>query len=186
MLAETVAGTQNRRAVFLDRDGVLNKPLIRDRKGYAPRHRADFHLYPETAPALHLLKKAGLLLIVVTNQPDIGHGLVSQSEVDAMHHQLQQTTPLDLIQVCPHKQTDGCPCRKPRPGLLLEAAQTLSIDLTRSFMVGDRGSDIAAGQAVGCQTGFINRDYRETMPLQPTVRVDSVLDAAQWIVARLG
>ncbi|MEO5341284.1 MAG: HAD-IIIA family hydrolase [Magnetococcus sp. MYC-9] len=172
------------RAIFLDRDGVLCRSLVRDGKGYAPRSLAEFAIYPEAPTAVGLLKAAGFQIVVVTNQPDIGHGLVTEVCVASMHQRLQAAMPIDLILTCPHRQEEGCGCRKPRPGLLEEAVRRLSIDAGRSFMVGDRSSDVVAGQALGCVTLFIDRHYREPLTVVPDGRVASVWHAAQWIVAR--
>ena len=151
-----------RRVVFLDRDGVINRPLLQDGKPLAPRRVADFVLLPGAAEAIRQLKDAGFFVAVVTNQPDIGNGLVAASVVAAMHAALRQATGVDEIRVCPHSQTAGCACRKPKPGMLLEAAVAHGIDLSASFMVGDRVSDVLAGSAAGCYTIFLDRGYAET------------------------
>ena len=125
-----------RPAVFLDRDGVIVVPEFRDRRSFAPRRLQDFRLYPEAAASLQKLKRAGFLLAVVTNQPDVGNGLMSRSEVEAMHEIMRRELPLDAIKVCFHGQAEGCDCRKPKPGMLLEAADELGINLKRSFKIG--------------------------------------------------
>lgn len=157
-----------RPAVFLDRDGVLNRAELRDGKAFAPRDPRDFRLLPKAAAAVDRLKAAGFLVIVVTNQPDIGNGLVDEAAVAAMHARLRERVAVDDIRVCPHRQTLGCDCRKPRPGMLLAAARDHRIDLARSVMVGDRLSDVAAGAAAGCRTVFIDRRYAETRRPFPT------------------
>jgi D-glycero-D-manno-heptose 1,7-bisphosphate phosphatase len=172
----------SRPAVFLDRDGVIVIPEFRDRRSFAPRRVADFRLYPEAAASLQRLKRAGFLLAVVTNQPDVGHGLIPRSEVDAMHAIMTRELPLDAVKACYHRQADPCDCRKPKPGMLLEAADELGIDLARSFMVGDRGSDVAAGRAAGCTTVFIDLDYAEPPPDAPDHIVHSIAEAADIII----
>src|SRR5262249_45135025 len=112
-----------RRAVFLDRDGVLVIPEMRDGRSYAPRNLDDFRFYPGAKDALRRLKEAGYLLVVVTNQPDVGKGLILKSTVDQMHDRIRKELSIDRIEVCPHVQADECPCRKPKPGMLLEAAR---------------------------------------------------------------
>ncbi len=129
-----------RPAVFLDRDGVIVVPEFRDRRSFAPRRLGDFRLYPEAAASLKKLKQAGFLLAVVTNQPDVGNGLVDRSEVDAMHEIITHELPVDTIKACFHRQVDDCNCRKPKPGMILEAASELGVDLTKSFMVGARAT----------------------------------------------
>ena len=171
-----------RRAVFLDRDGVIAVPMFRDGRSFAPRTLADFKLYPEAAASLQKLKRAGFLLVVVTNQPDVGDGLTARSEVEAMHDVMRRALPVDVIKVCFHGHADRCRCRKPGPGMLLEAASELGIDLARSYMVGDRASDIEAGRRTGCATVFIDLDYAEPAPIAPDYVVRSVAEAADVII----
>lgn len=170
-----------RPAVFLDRDGVLSRSEVRDGKPYAPTRLEDFGLLPDAGPALTALKKAGFLLVVVTNQPDVGNGLVDRAEVDRMNDALADTLPVDAIKTCFHAQSAGCTCRKPEPGMLLEAAEELSIDLSGSFMVGDRWNDIEAGRAAGCRTVFIDRHYGERKPANQDFTTDSLDGAARYI-----
>ena len=169
-------------AVFLDRDGVIVVPDIRDRRSYAPRRLADFRIYPEAAASLQRLKRAGFLLAVVTNQPDVANGLVLRSEVDAMHEIMTRELPLDVVQTCFHGQADRCECRKPKPGMLLELAGKLGIDLEKSFMVGDRSSDVEAGRAAGCATIFIDRGYADPMPHAADYVVHSIAQAVEAII----
>lgn len=172
-----------RRAVFLDRDGVINRCEVRGGKPYAPRNLSDFRLLPGVAGAVRDLKDAGLLVIAVTNQPDIGNGLVDVAVVEAMHDKLRRGVPLDEIMMCPHRQDAGCRCRKPRPGMLVEAAQKWRIDLDRSYIVGDRWSDVVAGQAVGCYTIFIDRGYQETRRARPDGYAASLAAAARLVLS---
>ena len=171
------------RAVFLDRDGVINRSEVRNGKPYAPRRVEDFRLVPGAAAAVRALKQAGFAVIVVTNQPDIGNGLVDATVVDAMHEKLWARMPVDDIKVCPHRQDAGCDCRKPKPGLLIAAAKERGIDLTTSFMVGDRWSDVVAGQAAGCYTIFIDRDYGETRSATPDFKARSLSSATRLILS---
>jgi D-glycero-D-manno-heptose 1,7-bisphosphate phosphatase len=169
-------------AVFLDRDGVIVIPEVRDGRSYAPRRLADFRIYPEAGVSLERLKRAGFLLAVVTNQPDVGNGLLPRSEVEAMHEIMRRDLCLDAIETCFHRQGDGCACRKPKPGMILGLAETLGIDLEVSFMVGDRASDVAAGRAAGCRTVFIDRGYAEPAPSAPDHVVYSIAQAADAII----
>ena len=134
----------SQRAVFLDRDGVLNRPAVRDGLPFPPANLAEFQLYPGVAEGCQQLKNAGFLLIVVTNQPDVGRGTQSRESVEAMHAKLRSYLPvLDGIEVCFHAgNTHGepCGCRKPKPGMLLRAAATHDIDLKRSFLVAIAGA----------------------------------------------
>ena len=152
---------QGRTAVFLDRDGVVNRSLVVEGKPYAPRRLADFRLLPGVRAAIAALRSAGRLVVVVTNQPDLGHGLIEPAVLDAMHDRVRAAG-ADAVLCCPHRQDEGCACRKPRPGMLLTAARDFGIDLAASWMVGDRWNDIAAGRAAGCRTVFIERGYAET------------------------
>lgn len=171
-----------RPAVFLDRDGVLSRTLVRHGKPYAPRVLKDFRLLPRAADSVKRLQLAGFIVIVVTNQPDIGNGLVDYAVVNAMNDLLRNRTHIDGIEMCPHRQDDGCLCRKPEPGMLLKAAIQHSIDLKQSYIVGDRATDIAAGEAAGCRTVFIDRRYRELGPTAPTARVLSLPTAVDFII----
>src|SRR5262245_54937477 len=142
-----------RPAVFLDRDGVIVVPEFRDGRSFAPRRLEVFRLYPDAAASLQKLKQAGFLLAVVTNQPDAGDGLIAHSEVNAMHEIMARQLPLDAVKACFHGHGEACDCRKPKPGMILETATELGINLTKSFMVGDRKSDIKAGRGLTAQEG---------------------------------
>jgi D-glycero-D-manno-heptose 1,7-bisphosphate phosphatase len=172
-----------RPAVFLDRDGVVVIPEFRDRRSFAPRRLEDFRLYPEAAASLQRLKRAGFLLAVVTNQPDVGSGLIPRLEVDAMHETMTRQLPVDAVKSCFHLHDDHCDCRKPKPGMILEAARELGVNLKRSFMVGDRRSDVEAGRAAGCTTVFIDLGYAEPAPDAPDYVVHSIAEAADVIIA---
>jgi D-glycero-D-manno-heptose 1,7-bisphosphate phosphatase len=169
------------RAVFIDRDGVLVKTNIVDGKSYAVRSLSNFNIFPEAATALALLKTSGYLVIVITNQPDVSNKLIKKSVIEEMHTKLTSELLIDAIFTCYHGQNEGCPCRKPQPGLLLEAAATHHIDFSKSFMIGDRKSDIVAGQSVGCYSIFIDRDYSEPKPKNPDGIAKNVREATNLI-----
>ncbi len=171
-----------RRAVFLDRDGVLNASPVRDGKPYAPRSLAEFELLPGVPEALARLRQAGFLNIVVTNQPDVATGKAKREDVEAIHRHLLNELPLDAVKVCFHADGEGCDCRKPKPGMLLDAARELGIDLGASFLVGDRWRDVAAAQAAGCRALFIDYKYQEKQPDRPYIAVKSLPEAAGYIV----
>lgn len=161
-----------RPAVFLDRDGTLNVQVVRDGKPYPPDTLADFRLYDGVIEACARLKTAGFVLVVATNQPDVGRGKQAQAVVEAMHAHLQRLVPsLDRIEVsyAPGQGLDHPENRrrKPAPGMLLDAAASLDLDLRRSWMVGDRWGDIDAGHAAGCRTVFIDHGYTERAPARP-------------------
>jgi D-glycero-D-manno-heptose 1,7-bisphosphate phosphatase len=170
------------KAVFLDRDGVLVIPEFREGRSYAPTRLEGYRFYADAPQALSRLKSAGYKLVVVTNQPDVGKGLIPQVVADKMHERLRDAMPVDMIKACFHTQAADCDCRKPKPGMLLDAARELGIDLGGSFMVGDRASDVEAGEAAGCRTVFIDLDYRERRPATPTFTVRSIAEAADCIL----
>jgi len=173
-----------RRAVFLDRDGVLNRAPVRDGKPRAPYQAKDFRLLPGAARAVSALKRAGFAVVVVTNQPDVGHGLIAPGELNQMHLRLMARTAVDAILVCPHRQNDGCICRKPKPGMLRRAIRRFGIDPERSYMVGDRSGDMAAGRAVGARTVFVDRGYPAEVGANHTPRARSLPDAVAMILGR--
>jgi len=174
-----------RRAVFLDRDGVLNRAIVRNGKPYPPSRPTELQVLPGVIQACTALKAAGFLLIVVTNQPDVARGTQRREVVEAINEALRTRIPLDDIRVCYHDDPDGCFCRKPRPGLLLQAAQDWQVDLTASFMVGDRWKDIEAGRRAGCKTVLIDYGYAETQQSVPHHHVSSLVEATEWIIGQL-
>lgn len=171
-----------RRAVFLDRDGVINEAVLRGGKPYPPDSVNTLMLLPGVPEALAALHAAGFLLLVVTNQPDVARKTQSQQTVEGIHEHLLRTLPLDEIFTCWHDDTDACDCRKPAPGLLLTAAAKYGVDLNRSFMVGDRWRDVEAGRRAGCKTIWINAGYREQKPEPPDLCASSLLEATGWIL----
>ncbi len=144
-----------RRAVFLDRDGVLNRTVLREGRAVSPRKLAEFELLPRVREAVEALKRAELLAIVVTNQPDIARGQLDRAELERMHERLREQVPVEAIYTCPHDDADGCACRKPKPGLLLRAAQEWNAGLAESFLVGDSWKDVLAGKTAGCTSILI-------------------------------
>jgi D-glycero-D-manno-heptose 1,7-bisphosphate phosphatase len=176
--------SEAQRAVFLDRDGVINRAVEREGKPYPPAGPSEFEILPEVPKACAELKAAGFLLIVVTNQPDVGRGTLPQSAVEAMHAAMCRQLPIDRVEVCYHPgqgQSD-CDCRKPRPGMLLRAARELGVDLAQSWMVGDRWRDVDCGQAAGCRTIFIDRGYAEPLRQAPDFRAANLPEAAAIIL----
>ncbi len=175
---------EGKRAVFLDRDGVINEPVVREGKPYPPATLAEFRLLPGVVEACYRLKSAGFLLVVATNQPDIGRGTQTREAVDAMHEFMCRKLPIDHVEMCTHPGRGSvCACRKPAPGMLLHAAELLGIDLARSFMVGDRWRDIDCGAAAGCRTVFIDWGYDEELRAVPDAIVHSLEEAAAHILA---
>jgi D-glycero-D-manno-heptose 1,7-bisphosphate phosphatase len=175
-----------RRAVFFDRDGVLNRPVVRDGLPFPPASVEEFELYPDVVEGCRQLKEAGFLLIVVTNQPDVGRGTQSRESVESMHAKLREDLPaIDDIEVCFHagaRQGEPCDCRKPKPGMLLRAAAIHNIDLERSFLIGDRWRDIDCAHAAGCRAVFIDHGYREPLREKPEFAVTSFREAVALIL----
>ena len=177
-------GIHGRRpAVFLDRDGVINRAVIRDGKPYPPASVASVELVTDAAQVLNGIKSAGYLVIVVTNQPDVARGTQSRAVVEAIHDYLSSVLPIDDFRCCYHDDCDRCHCRKPKPGLILDAARAHEVDLSASVMVGDRWSDVEAGRRAGCRTVFIDCGYTERKPDAPDLVVRTLSDARDWIVA---
>lgn len=170
-----------KKAIFLDSDGVLNLALLRDGKPVSPTTVADLDIPAEVKPSLDRLKEAGYLLICVTNKPDIERGFMTQAAVDAICNKLRLDLPLDDIFICYKENSD---CYKPKAGLLLDATKKYNIDLTQSYMVGDRWRDVEAGQNAGCKTIWIDRGYiGDKKPAKPADHtVYSVTEATQWIL----
>jgi len=175
-----------RPAVFLDRDGVLNKSFIgADGVPRPPAGLEEFALEDGAEEACRLLGTIGFLRIVVTNQPDVARGTQRREIVEAIHRRLRESVSVDDIRICYHDDDDLCGCRKPKPGLLVSAANDWGIDLTASFMIGDRWRDIEAGQRAGCATILIDRHANPSLTLEPTVRVESLPSAVSWISERV-
>jgi D-glycero-D-manno-heptose 1,7-bisphosphate phosphatase len=170
-------------AVFLDRDGVLNRALVKEGKPYPPSSMEELEILEEARLGCALLRDHGFRLICVTNQPDVARGTARIDQVLDFNTYIRDQLGLDAVKICPHDDVDECTCRKPLPGLLLEAAGEFEIDLCRSYMIGDRWRDVDAGQAAGCFTVFVDRDYRERKPDGPNHTTHSTLDAARWIVS---
>ena len=173
-----------RRAIFLDRDGVINRPVVREGKPYTPSSLVEFEILPGVREACRALQELGFLLVVATNQPDVGRGTLAREAVETIHGWLLQQLPIDRIMTCFHgggAYGDPCDCRKPQPGMLLQAAEALKIDLAKSFMIGDRWRDVDCGYNAGCQTIFIDWGYEEKLKRDPDFRARDLLGAAQLI-----
>lgn len=175
----------SRSAVFLDRDGVINRSIIRGGKPYPPSSLEELEILPFVLESLIALKNAGYLLVVVTNQPDVARGMTPKEVVERINEFLKSELPLDAVITCFHDTFDQCDCRKPKSGLLLKAARDLCVDLSSSFMVGDRWRDIEAGWNAGCTTFFVDYGYNEKQPETFDYRVTSLYEAANIILSDL-
>lgn len=175
-------GKKARRAVFLDRDGVINRAFVRGGRPYPPDTLQEMEILPGVVETIEDLHRAGFLVIVATNQPDVATAKQKREVVEAMHRKLFDTLAIDDIKVCYGVEGDDCPCYKPKPGMLVEAAHEWNIDLTRSYMVGDRWRDIGAGRAAGCHTVFIDYGYNERRPEDPDYVVRDIFEAGRIIL----
>ncbi len=169
-------------AIFLDRDGVLNKTFVRDGVSHPPDAVEDFEFLPGVHVACHRLAAAGWPLVVVTNQPDVARGAQSREAVEAMNRLVTERLPVLEVFTCYHDTADDCDCRKPKPGMLLAAARKWHLDLGRSVMVGDRWSDIVAGQAAGCAGVLVLTPHSGAKKCRPEHTVRDLSEAAAWIL----
>jgi len=170
-----------RAAVFLDRDGVLNEVDVRDGTPHPPSGVEHLRVLPGVVEACYRLRELGFALVVVTNQPDIARGKQTRDEVDRLHDALCARLPLDDIVVCAHDDADDCPCRKPRPGMILDAAARMDLDLAESVCVGDRWRDVEAGKRAGVMAIFVDRGYGERRPTDADATVASLPEAVEVI-----
>jgi D-glycero-D-manno-heptose 1,7-bisphosphate phosphatase len=172
-----------RPAVFLDRDGVLSESSVRDGVPVPPATVEEFRLLPGVVDACRVLADAGLALVVVTNQPDVARGTLDPDELERMHAQLAEWLPLDAIYVCRHDDSDGCPCRKPRPGMILQAAADLDLDLNHSVCVGDRWRDFETARRAGVRSVQIAWNHGEPTAVPTDAAFASLFDARFSIIA---
>lgn len=170
--------------VFLDRDGTLNAPVIRENKPYPPQTPEEFVLLDGVLEGCRKLKAAGFKLVVATNQPDVGRGTQSREAVEAMHQHLCRLAPIDAVYVSYASGHEVPPDeeRKPRPGMLLRAVRELDLDLKRAWMVGDRWRDVDSGFNAGVRTIFIDWNYDEKLRAQPNFTVRSFAEAVGIIL----
>ena len=161
-------------AVFFDRDGVINQALVRGGHPYSPANLEQFTWVKGIHDVCEQLKSVGFVLFGATNQPDVGRGLQSLAGVETLHAKIMEELPLERIYSCYHDGIDECNCRKPKPGMLLKAANQYGVDLTRSWLIGDRWKDIDAGNAAGCATVFVDYGYDEELNTFPDHRVSDV------------
>lgn len=176
---------KNRPAIFLDRDGTLNVQVVREGKPYPPQTLAEFRLFDDVPAACRNLARAGYVLVVATNQPDVGRGDQQQAVVESMHERLRTLVPeIARVEVC-YDPGRGEPSlrRKPEPGMILDATRELGLDLTRSWMIGDRWRDIDCGRRAGVRTVFIDFGYAEELRAAPDFTVKSFREAAGIILA---
>jgi D-glycero-D-manno-heptose 1,7-bisphosphate phosphatase len=159
------------KAVFLDRDGVINVPMVRDGLPFAPKDLSEFAFMEGVHDTLRTLSARGYVLLVCTNQPDVARGWQRQEQVDEFHALIRAELPIARIYACYHDNAHACACRKPKPGMLMQGSEEFDIDLKQSFMVGDRWKDIEAGRAAGCRTVYLRHGYDEASAHSPDYEI---------------
>lgn len=170
------------KAVFLDRDGVIVKSVVRGGRADAPRRLDEFEFLPGAKLACHHLIGDGYLLFVVTNQPDVGNGFIHPTTMEAMHKRVMKELPITKIYCCTHSRTTNCDCRKPKPGMLLQAQQEFNIDMTQSWMIGDRDSDVEAGSAAFCKPIILTDDVDYAADTYNCTAAVDLLTATRFIL----
>ncbi|NTU69544.1 HAD family hydrolase [bacterium] len=171
-----------KKAVFLDRDGVINRVILREGKPFPPANKDELEILSGVQDAIDDLRQAGYMIIVITNQPDVSRGITTIALVEEMHQYLKGNLKVDQFYVCYHDNGDNCDCRKPKPGALLAAAEKHGIDLAASYMIGDRWRDTEAGNRAGCKTIFIDYGYKEKKPVSYDYSVKSLKEASLIII----
>jgi D-glycero-D-manno-heptose 1,7-bisphosphate phosphatase len=170
-------------AVFLDRDGVLNRSFVRDGIPRPPANLDEFEWLPDVSKSVTTLAAAGFALVVVTNQPDVAHGTQTKEMVKAINRRVADQLPVLGVLTCYHNDSANCECRKPRPGMLLKAARRWHLDLSRSFLIGDRWRDVEAGRAAGCRSVLIETPYSGRERCRPDRCVPNLAEAVRWLLA---
>jgi len=170
----------SRKAIFLDRDGVINYPILKQGKPYPPRKLDEVKIYPEVPSFLEIMKNSGFYLIVITNQPDVGKKKIKYSDLKIMHKKLFDKILYDDIFVSTSVSNKSW-YKKPNPGMLIKAVKKYNIDIKKSFLVGDRWKDIMAAEKIGCRSIFIDRKYKELKPTKQIATVGSLSGALNII-----
>ena len=176
-----MSSTPPNRALFLDRDGVLNKAIIKNRKPYPPTKIEELEIISGVQEGLELLKHSGFKLIVITNQPDVARGTLSKEKVDEINNTISQNLNIDEIISCFHDDSDNCECRKPKPGMILQAVKKWNIDLTLSYLIGDRWRDIQTAKNIGLNSILIKYDYDEKK-INADFECNNLEEAANFIL----
>jgi D-glycero-D-manno-heptose 1,7-bisphosphate phosphatase len=168
------------RAIFLDRDGVVNKVVLRKGTPSSPRTVDEFELEADAHKSISRLKAAGFKIFVVSNQPDLARGHLTRAALDAMTGTVLATLPVDGVRICPHDDDDACSCRKPKPGMLIDLARENRLVLSQSFMIGDSWKDSTAAARAGCRSIILDRPYNQNAPAD--LRVTDLGQAADVVL----
>jgi D-glycero-D-manno-heptose 1,7-bisphosphate phosphatase len=171
------------KAVFLDRDGVLNQIVERDGRPGSPRTLAELRLVDDLH-SVGRLKDAGFLVFMITNQPDVARGHVTMDLLEAMLTEIRRRAPIDDYRICPHEDVDSCVCRKPRPGMILDLAQHWHVDLFRSYVIGDMWRDVEAARSAGCMPVLIRRSYNDGV--EASAEAQSLAEAVEMVLTNVG
>jgi D-glycero-D-manno-heptose 1,7-bisphosphate phosphatase len=161
-------------AIFLDRDGVVNYSIIREKKPYAPICLDELKIIPEIKSVIDFFKKRKFMVFVITNQPDVARGKVTKDEVEKINASILSQLSIDEIFTCYHDNQDQCECRKPKPGAFVTLSQKYNVDLSKSIMVGDRAKDIEAAKNANCPSVFIDYGYNEPKPVDQNYTVNNI------------
>lgn len=161
-------------AIFLDRDGVVNYPIIREKKPYAPISLDELKIIPEIKQVIDFFKSKHFKILVITNQPDVSRGKVTKDEVEKINASILSQLSIDEIFTCYHDNQDQCECRKPKPGAFITLSQKHNINLSKSIMIGDRAKDIEAAKNANCPSVFIDYGYNEPNPVDQNYTIDNV------------
>lgn len=172
---------QIKRAIFLDRDGIINSSVVKEGKPYPPASVVEVQFITGVRECLLKFAKKGFLIFIITNQPDVARGTKNIEEIEKIHHLIKEQFPVDEIFACYHDDEDHCTCRKPGIGFFLQAQRDYAIDLTQSYMVGDRWRDIDAGKNAGCTTIFVDYGYNEKLKQQPDFIIQEPAEMIQYI-----
>ena len=170
-----------KKAIFLDRDGIINKAIIKNKKPYPPTKLSEVEPILEINNFIYSWKAKGYLIIIVTNQPDVSRGTLDKNIADQINEHLSYVINFDDIFVCYHGNDNECDCRKPKIGLFMQAKEKYDIDLSKSWMVGDRWRDVEAGKNAGCKTIFVDYGYDEKQPTNQDYTVRNVLQVYKII-----
>ena len=175
----------DKKGVFLDRDGVINRAILVNGLPKSPKSVGEIEILDGVVEAVKAIKTLKLIPVVITNQPDVARNITSQNQANQINYQIGLATGIEHFYTCFHDDNDKCNCRKPAPGLIYQAVNDLSLDIQKSYLVGDRWKDISAGQAAGCKTFFIDYGYPDKKPEGNFTRVKSLTDVVRILEGEL-
>ena len=172
---------QFKKAVFLDRDGIINEPIVKGGKPFSPESVEQFKFCSGISELSNQLVDCDFILFIVTNQPEVARGTILKRKVEEIHDHIRSALPIKEIMSCYHDDQDNCECRKPKPGAIINACRRYFLEPEKSYMIGDRWKDIDAGNAAGCKTIFLDRGYNERKPTTQNYTVSSIKEVVDII-----